>query len=118
MSNKNQLNILDLPNEIILMILNKLHITDALSSFVNVTQRFDQLVLDPLYTRRLDMTSMTMKSFRDRIYSIDQQVLQRICQDILPRIHHQIKKLTLEPTFNRTYSFSYQVSSTLFVITC
>jgi hypothetical protein len=96
MSNKNQLNILDLPNEIILMILNKLHITDALSSFVNVTQRFDQLVLDPLYTRRLDMTSMTMKSFRDRIYSIDQQVLHRICQDILPRIHHQINELIVE----------------------
>ncbi|CAF3653199.1 unnamed protein product [Rotaria sp. Silwood1] len=69
---------------------------DVLYSFVNVTQRFDQLILNPLYIHSLDMTSMTMKSYLDRIYSIDNQLLDRICQNILPRIHHQVNELIVE----------------------
>ncbi|CAF1333108.1 unnamed protein product [Rotaria sordida] len=69
---------------------------NVLYSLVDVNQRFDQLLLDPLYIRNLDMTSMTMKSYHDRIYSIDNQVLSRICKNILPRIHHQINELIVE----------------------
>ncbi|CAF3294041.1 unnamed protein product [Rotaria sp. Silwood2] len=69
---------------------------DVLYSFVNVTQRFDQLILNPLYIHSLDMTSMTMKSYLDRIYSIHNQLLDRICQNILPRIHHQVNELIVE----------------------
>ncbi|CAF2022172.1 unnamed protein product [Rotaria magnacalcarata] len=94
-SNNEHLNILDLPNEILLIIFNKLNMVDVLYSLVNVTQRFDQLIIDPLYICCLDMTSMTMKSYYDRIYSIDNQFLDRICKNILPRIHHQT-------TFNGT----------------
>ncbi|CAF3982974.1 unnamed protein product, partial [Rotaria sordida] len=68
---------------------------DVLYSLVDVTQRFDQLILDPLYIHSLDMTSMMMKSYFDRIYSIDNQ-LDRICQNILPRIHHQVNELIVE----------------------
>jgi hypothetical protein len=95
-SNKNHLHILDLPNEILFIIFNKLNMVDVLYSLVNVTPRFDQLVLDPLYVHNLDMTSMTMKSYFDLIYSIDNQVLDRICKNILPRIHHQVKELIVE----------------------
>lgn len=95
-SNNNNFNILDLPNEILLIIFNKLNKVDALYSLVDITQRFDQLVLDPFYIRDLNMTSMTMKSFYDRIYSIDNQVLDRICKNILPRIYHQINQLIVE----------------------
>ena len=84
-SNNKHLNILDLANEILLIIFNKLNMVDVLYSLVNVTQRFDQLILDPLYIHSLDMTSMKMKSFFDRTYSIDNQVLDRICQNILPQ---------------------------------
>ncbi|CAF3108752.1 unnamed protein product [Rotaria sp. Silwood2] len=63
---------------------------DVLYSLVDVTRWFDQLVLDSVYIRNLDMISMTMKSFYDRIYSIDNQILDRICKSILPRIHHQV----------------------------
>ncbi|CAF3947257.1 unnamed protein product [Rotaria sordida] len=42
------------------------------------------------------MTSMTMKSFLHRTYSVDDQVLNRICENILPRIHHQVKELIIE----------------------
>ncbi|CAF4329481.1 unnamed protein product, partial [Rotaria sordida] len=42
------------------------------------------------------MISMTMKSFYDCIYSIDNQVLDRICKNVLPRIYHQINELIVE----------------------
>src|SRR5690349_20318873 len=95
-SNNKYLNILDLPTEILLIIFKKLNMVDVLYSLVDVNQRFDQLILDPLYIHSLDMTSMKMKSFFDRIYSIDNQVLDRICQTILPRIHHQVNELIAE----------------------
>jgi hypothetical protein len=85
-----------MPNEILLMIFKKLNMVDVLYSLVGVTQRFDQLILNPFYIRNLDMTSMTMKSFYDRIYSIDDQVLSKICKNILPRIHHQVNELIVE----------------------
>jgi len=115
-SNNKHLNILDLPNEILLIIFNKLNMVDVLYSLVNVAQRFDQLILDPLYIHSLDMTSMTMKSYFDRIYSIDNQRLDRICKNIVPRIHHQVNELIVEqhsmerviPTINypQLYSLS------------
>ncbi len=95
-SNNNHLNILNLPYEILLTIFKKLNMVDVLYSFVGVSNRLDQLVLDPLYIRNLDMTSMTMKSYNDRIYSIDDQVLSKICKNILPRIHQQVNELIVE----------------------
>jgi hypothetical protein len=95
-SNNNHLNLLDLPNEILLIIFNKLNMADVLYSLVDVNQRFNQLALDRFYIRHLNMTCMTIKSFYDRTYSIDNQVLDRICNNILPRIDHQIKELIVE----------------------
>jgi hypothetical protein len=96
MSNNNKYNILDLPDEILFIIFNKLNMTDVLYSLVDITQRFNQVIFDPFYIRNVNMTSMTMKSFYDRIYSIDYQILDRICKSILPRISHQINKLIVE----------------------
>jgi hypothetical protein len=94
--NKKHLNILDLPNEILCIIFNKLNMADVLYSLVDVCERFDQLIFDPLYIRSLDMTSMIMKSFFDRTFSIDNHILDRICENILPRIHHQVNELIIE----------------------
>ncbi|CAF1127106.1 unnamed protein product [Adineta steineri] len=69
---------------------------DVLYSLVDVTQRFDQLIFDPFYIHNLDMTSMMMKSFYDCNYSIEDKVLDRICKNILPRIHYQINELIIE----------------------
>ncbi|CAF1502621.1 unnamed protein product [Rotaria sordida] len=95
-SNNNHLNILHLSNEILFIIFNKLNKVDVLYSLVDITQRFNQLIFDPFYIHNLNMTSMTMKSFYDRVYSIDNQVLERICKNILPRIYHQITELIVE----------------------
>ena len=53
----NDINILDLPDEILLAIINKLNMIDILYSLVDVNQRFDRLVLDPLYIHHLDLMS-------------------------------------------------------------
>jgi hypothetical protein len=94
--NNNCLNILDLPNEILFIIFNKLDMVDVLYSLVDVSQRLNQLVFDPFYIRNLNMTSMKMKSFYDRTYSIDNQVLDKICKNILPRVCDQINELIVE----------------------
>jgi hypothetical protein len=93
--NNNHLNILDLPDEILFIIFQKLNMIGVLSSLVNVNRRFRRLVLDSLYIRDLDTTSiMTINSHKTS--SIDTQVLSRICSNILPRIHDQVHKLTVE----------------------
>ena len=95
--NNNHLNILDLPDEILFIIFKKLNMVDVLYSLVDVNQRFDRLVLDSLYIRDLNMTTiMNINSLYDQTSSIDTQVLSRICEKILPRIHHQVHKLTVE----------------------
>jgi hypothetical protein len=70
---------------------------DVFYSLVNINQRLDRLVLNPLYIRDLNMTNMTFKSAIDQTFSVDNQVLSRIYEEILPRICHQVNKLTVEP---------------------
>ena len=96
-SNNNHLNILDLPNEILLIIFNKLNMIDVLYSLVDVNKRFDRLVLAPFYIHHFDFTINTTKSVFYRIFPVDNKVLDRIAKKVLPRIHHRIVKLTVEP---------------------
>ncbi|CAF4313097.1 unnamed protein product [Adineta steineri] len=95
-SNNNYPSIFNLPNEILFIIINKLNIIDVMHSLVDVNERFVQLVFDPLYIQKLDITFMTMKSFYQRTFSIHEQVRSNICENILPKIHDQVKKLTIE----------------------
>ncbi|CAF0742977.1 unnamed protein product [Rotaria sordida] len=70
---------------------------DAFYSISDINQRFNRLALDSLYIRHLDMTTITnMNSLYNQISSMDPQLLSRICQKILPRIHHEVYKLTVE----------------------
>jgi hypothetical protein len=95
-SNNNHLNILDLPDEVLFLIFKELNTIDVFHSFVDVNRRFDRLVLDSLYIRDLSMINiMNIDSLYDQT-SIDTQVLTRICEKILPRIHHHVQKLTVE----------------------
>jgi hypothetical protein len=95
--NNHHLNILDLPNEILFIIFNKLNMVDILYSLVGINERLDRLIFDPLYIRNLDMTIMITKSYFDYTFSIDNHVLDEICEKILPRIHHQVNKLSVQP---------------------
>lgn len=63
---KNHINILDLPDEILLIIFNKLNTIDALYSLVDVNDRFNRLVFNALHILNLDTTNMVIKSYYDR----------------------------------------------------
>jgi hypothetical protein len=90
--NHNDINILDLPDEMLLAIFNKLNTTDMLYSLVDVNQRFDRLVLDSLVIHHLKFVIK-----RDDIHSsaVEVEILSRICSEILPRVNEKITKLTL-----------------------
>ncbi|CAF3287223.1 unnamed protein product [Rotaria sp. Silwood2] len=92
--NNNDMNILDLPDEMLLAILNKMNMVDVLYSLVDVNQRFDRLVLDSLYICHLNLAN---NSFLNRNSGIPNQVLDRISEKIFPLIHHKINKLTVQP---------------------
>ncbi len=92
MSNNNKINILDLPDEMLLSIFNKLNNVDILYLLVDVNQRFDRLALNSLYIHDLDLTINSLLDCKSKKYY---EVLDRICKSILPRIHHKINKLTL-----------------------
>ncbi len=88
------LNILDLPNEMLIMIFKKLKMVDVVYSCMNINERLDQLVFDSLDRHHVDMT---VHSSLDYVSPLDDQVLNKICETILPRIYHQVNKLTLDP---------------------
>ncbi|CAF1594468.1 unnamed protein product, partial [Adineta steineri] len=88
--------IFNLPNEILFIIIKKLNIADVIHSLVDVNERFVQLLFDPLYIQNLNITLMTIKSFYQRTFSIHEQVLSNIYENILPNIHHQVKQLAIE----------------------
>ncbi|CAM4848963.1 unnamed protein product, partial [Rotaria magnacalcarata] len=90
----NDIHLLDPPNEMFRIIFNKLNATDMLYSLVNVNQRFDRVVLDPLNVQYLDFVT---KPFNIRNLSIHAQILQKVRENILPRIKDKVKKLTVDP---------------------
>jgi hypothetical protein len=94
----NHLTLLDLPDEILFNIVKKLNKVDVFCSLVDVNRRFYRLALDSKYVRDLDLTTMmNIDSMDDKTSPIDIQFLSRICEKILPRIHHQVQKLIVEP---------------------
>ena len=96
-SQRSHPNLLDLPNEILLIILNKLDMVDVFYSLVGVSGRLDQLVFHPSYIRHVNMTSIDMRSMFTHAFSIENQVLERICKNVLPRMRHQsITEVTVE----------------------
>jgi len=83
----NDINILDLPDEMLRAIFNKLNMVDMLYSLVDVNQRFDRLAFDSLHIYHLNFASK-----RDNTHnsSVDIHILDRICSKILPRINEKI----------------------------
>lgn len=86
------MNILDLPDEMLVTIISKMNMVDALYSLVDVNQRFSRIIFDHLYISHLDLTN---HSFLNRNSATANQVLDQIVEKIFPRIAHKIKKLTV-----------------------
>lgn len=92
----NYINILDLPDEILRIIFNKLNTTEIFYSLVGVNQRFDRLALDSLYIPHLDFV---IKRSNIHNSSVDVHILDKICENVLPRINDKVTKLIVDPFF-------------------
>ena len=86
-------NLLDLPDEILLLILHKLTIIDMLYSLVNVNERFDRLVLNPSNISDLNLKNHSLVHYQSTSMK---QVCAEIRDKVLPRIHDQIIRLSVQ----------------------
>ncbi|UJR30211.1 hypothetical protein I4U23_017749 [Adineta vaga] len=87
--NRSNVYLLDLPDEILLMILKNLNNVDVLYSLLDINNgRLDTLVQENTFTNILKFDSIDDISF-----------INRFCIDILPRIYDHIKSFTLHPFF-------------------
>ena len=93
--NNNDVNILSLPDEMLLSIFNKLNMVDILYSLVDVNQRFDRLALDLFHIHHHHLNFVIEKDDVEHC-SVDTHILDRICLKILPRINEKIRTLTME----------------------
>ncbi|CAF3416395.1 unnamed protein product [Rotaria socialis] len=88
--NQSDINFLDLPNEMLLIILKKLDNIDVLYSLFGINnKRLDILVQDGVFTNNLNFVTTSL---------ITDEKFDRFCTYILPRSHHCVKKLILEAT--------------------
>ena len=84
----------DLPDEILVFILRKLHSVEVLYSLIAVNKRLNTIVHDSVFTSHLTVTYF----LDDFAYRLPDPMLVRLCSLILPSIRHKIKWLDLEPT--------------------
>jgi hypothetical protein len=91
--NNRTIDLLDLPDEILLIIFNKLGSIDVLYSLLNSTQRLDQIARSIDYTKSINFS---IELSDDQFSTIDPGKLHRFCAEILPQIHHHIQAMTLE----------------------
>ena len=87
--NRSNVHLLDLPTEILLIILRKLNNIDVLYSLLDINNgRLDILAQEKTFSNILNFVHIDNMSLIDRF-----------CVYILPRIHHNIKYFILEPVF-------------------
>ena len=85
--------LVDLPNEILLIILKKLNNVELLFSLTGVYQHLDNILHDSTFTNTLTL----LENFSSPpICSLSAPVLDRFCSQILPEIGYQIKWLNFE----------------------
>lgn len=88
----------DLLDEILLIILKKLHNIEVLYSLVGVNKRLSRIVNDSIFTSYLTLMS---SSSNDILCQFTNTILDRFCVEILPSIHLKIKYLNLESSSMR-----------------
>lgn len=90
--NRSDAHLLDLPNEILFTILNKLNNMNVLYSLIGIgTERLELLVREKTFTNTLNFVSID-----NDICSINDSTLNRFCTDILPRIQNNVKCLIFQ----------------------
>ena len=84
----------DLPDEILLIICQKLNNFDVLYCLKGINQRIDRIVHDSIFTSHLSFVKWWKGAFFD-LFHCD-MIRHRYCLQILPSIYDQIKWLDLE----------------------
>ncbi|CAF1477821.1 unnamed protein product [Rotaria sordida] len=92
--NYSTVNILDLSDEMVLTILNKLNNIAVLYSLVEVNRKLDRLVQDITFTQSIDLIAISSNEHND---SKNKSILDRFYVDIVLRIQHNIESFTLNP---------------------
>jgi len=91
---QSNVNLLDLPNEILLTIFKMLKNIDILYSLFDIdNQRLDMILQEKTFTTSLNFVLATSY---DSVSSIADSIIDRFCISILPKINYNIKSLTLE----------------------
>jgi len=91
--NQYKVNLLDLPNEILLIILKKLDNMDVLYSLFDLNnERLDKIIQENTFTNNLNFVLITLT---DDVLSISDSIIDRFCKNILPKIHYNVKSLIL-----------------------
>jgi len=83
--------LMNLPDEIILIILNKLDNVEVLYSLTNVNTQLNRIVNDSIFT-----TKITLMKSTGLTSTLPDTVLNRFYLEILPEIHQKIQWLNLE----------------------
>lgn len=92
--NQSNVGLLDLPNEILLIILKKLDNMDVLYSLLDVdNERLDIIIQENTFTNTLNFV---LKTLTDDIFSLTDSTVDRFCKNILPRIDQNVKSLILD----------------------
>src|SRR5690349_15915141 len=82
--------LLDLPDELLLIIMNKLSSFDVLYSLLEVNKRLDSMARRITHIKCLDFSTI---SSVDKFYFADFLVLKRFCCHILPQIHQNLEEI-------------------------
>ncbi|CAF3435904.1 unnamed protein product [Rotaria sp. Silwood2] len=91
---QSNVNLLDLPNEILLKIFKILNNIDILYSLFDINnKRLDMILEEKTFTTSLNFVLVTSY---DSVSSIDDSIIDRFCINILPKINYDIKSLSLE----------------------
>lgn len=96
MMNRSELHLLDLPDEILLIILKKLDNIDVLYSLFGINNyRLHHLVQEDTFTNTLNfvLTSTNQNC------SVSHTILDRFFVNVLPKIHHHVKCLSFESSY-------------------
>ena len=99
------------------LIVKYLNVYDLVYSLIDIDERFAQMAVDPLYIPSVDIT---IKSSFHNCYSMDEKVLLRISQTILPRIHDRINKLRIvqHSMEDILFTFNYPQLFSLSLVNC
>ncbi|UJR29467.1 hypothetical protein I4U23_010679 [Adineta vaga] len=84
----------DLPDEILLLIFKNLTNNQVLFSLLDVNRKLHNIASDPVFTEYLTLLIHSSNGIKT---SIDNSMLDRFRRQILPNIHSKIKWLNLEP---------------------